>query len=116
MAAMILSITISYRKGIKLDSRILFIVAIFPAKESSSSTSVNFTFIGIDNFGIANFTCSIDGSNLSNCTSPITYRNLKPNVAYTFEVYTTDIADNMDPPSADFIWTTIVNPLANAKH
>jgi hypothetical protein len=35
---------------------------------------------------------------LSNCTSPITYRNLKPNVAYTFEVYTTDIAGNMDPP------------------
>jgi hypothetical protein len=38
-----------------------------------------FAFTGTDNFGIAGFGCSIDGSNFSPCTSPITYTNLKPN-------------------------------------
>jgi len=77
--------------------------------------STSFKFIGTDNFGIANFTCTIDGSNLSNCTSPMTYTNLKSNVAHTFEVYSTDIAGNLDPSPANFIWT-IVNPPLSTKN
>jgi hypothetical protein len=86
-----------------------------PNGGSTSSTSINFKFTGTDNFGIANFTCSIDGSNPSNCASPITYTNLNPNIAHTFQVYSTDIAGNVDPSPSTFIWT-IVSPSLHAKH
>jgi YVTN family beta-propeller protein len=74
---------------------------------STFSTSITFTFEFVDDVGgIAGIECSLDGSQFSACTSPITFNNLAAST-HTFQVRATDTSGNTNPTPVSFTWTVV---------
>ena len=82
------------------------------------STTAEFTFSGTDDFAVASFECSLDGSVFATCTSPKSYTGLA-NGAHTFQVRAFDSSGNYDLTPASYSWTinigsaTFVSQAAN---
>ncbi|MFK7803369.1 MAG: hypothetical protein AB8G95_17170, partial [Anaerolineae bacterium] len=75
----------------------------------SPSSDASFTFSGADAptgapSGVASFECQLDGGGFSACESPINFGGI-PLGEHTFEVRAVDLADNIDPTPASYIWT-----------
>ncbi len=66
-------------------------------------TSIQFTFIGVDNGALAGFECSLDGAPFNLCSSPTTYIGLSPGKR-VFRVRAVDLAGNVDPFPSTFTW------------
>ena len=70
--------------------------------------SVQITFSGGDNVGIAGFLCSLDGQTASSCSSPVTFDSLAIGT-HMFQVRATDTSKNADPTPAVFKWTIVTS-------
>jgi hypothetical protein len=76
----------------------------------TESTSITFTFSGIDTgieegeeIGINHFECSIDGSSFSTCSSPVQYDSLA-NGSHKAEIMAVDNSGNEDPSPSSLTW------------
>ncbi len=74
-----------------------------PDGGTTKSTSITFTFAGTDANGVAGFYCSLDSGPFFQCWSGITYTNLAKGT-HTFQVEAFDLAGNVDPTPASFVW------------
>lgn len=72
--------------------------------DPTESTSASFTFSANE---AASFSCSLDGTAFTTCTSPATFTGLAPG-AHDFTVRATDAAGNTDVVPAAFAWTVTV--------
>ncbi len=73
----------------------------------SNSSSASFSFSGSDNVTPAaslSFECKLDAGVFAACTSPQNYSGLADG-SHTFQVRTTDQANNTDSTPASFTWT-----------
>jgi len=66
-----------------------------------NSSSATFTFSANE---AASFLCVIDGEEIENCSSPVTFNNLFDGT-HTFQVIAIDAAGNIDPTPASRSWT-----------
>jgi hypothetical protein len=67
----------------------------------TNNTSATFAFTATE--ANATFACRLDGESFAVCTTPKSYAGLTEG-SHTFEVRATDLAGNIDPSPADFIW------------
>ena len=67
----------------------------------TTSTTASFSFSSTEPGG---FTCQLDGFAATSCTSPMSYSGI-PDGSHVFTVYATDLAGNVDPTPAQFMWT-----------
>ena len=74
-----------------------------PKKGKTSNNSIQFTFTGTDDVGVASFECSLDGGTFVPCTSPQSY-TLLPQGAHFFLVRAVDTVGNQDPIPAYYSW------------
>lgn len=71
----------------------------------TTANTAQFTFSGSDNgSGVSGFLCSLDGAELTPCTSPASFSGLADGV-HTFQVRTVDKALNQDLSPASYSWT-----------
>jgi acid phosphatase type 7 len=72
--------------------------------EGSTTTQADASFSFSSSEAKSTFSCQLDGSGFSPCTSPKTYNGLS-NASHTFEVKATDAARNTDATPARRTWT-----------
>lgn len=73
---------------------------------STLSSSITFTFTGIDAVGVAAFQCSLDGTAYTPCASPMGYSALAIG-NHIFQVWAIDTTGNVDPSPAGFSWAVV---------
>jgi hypothetical protein len=83
--------------------------------DSTKSTSLFFTFSGIDTngVGIDHFECSIDNSEFVSCLMPLQFSNLEDG-AHIFKVSAQDKVGNLSPSPSSFTWTVDTTPPATS--
>ncbi|HJU78520.1 MAG TPA: Ig-like domain-containing protein, partial [Nitrososphaeraceae archaeon] len=80
--------------------------------DNTSSTSIEFTFMGTDSggVGIGSLECSLDGGSFTECSSPIKYSSANiSDGAHILEVRAEDKVGNLSPHSS-FSWTVDTVP------
>jgi hypothetical protein len=78
----------------------------------TTSKSATFTFAGSDNATprlSLKFECRLDSGIFESCTTPKSYDNLSEG-SHTFEVRAIDLAGNVDPTPASYIWAFVPPP------
>lgn len=70
----------------------------------TTSTTIEFFFVGIDNSGVSKFECNLDGGGWQVCTSPREYEDLQIGMTHVFQVRAYDSAGNVDQTPATFTW------------
>ena len=71
---------------------------------STADKGAKFFFQGLDNNAISKFQCSLDGAAFTDCSSPVGFSNLQASIIHTFRVRAIDLAGNVDPSPAVWMW------------
>ena len=70
----------------------------------TTSTTIEFFFVGVDASGISKIECNLDGGGWQVCMSPKEYEGLQVGVTHVLQVRSYDSAGNVDPTPATFTW------------
>lgn len=82
-------------------------VAGIPDGGTTTSSSITFTLAAVaGTYPIAGFQCSLDNSQFSSCTSPVTLHNLVAG-SHRFTAVAVDTVGNRDSNAASFGWTIL---------